>query len=214
MDIAELMEVGLSELLLWSLIFMALTVLAYLVYRSIEKPRLALTPTPDGPRARRRDVILWVITTPLLIFFWWNYFFTVLWITDNSHSLAQLLLYPLAIIIAVRTLAFIMPPAAHELAKILPLAIVALILLSGNLRDYDEMLAIGDQVMEMDVTLPAYIFLFAYEYFITAIWYWGWIRWGQPRLAARRAGRLVEQVAHDDGGVAVLPDTDGANGRT
>lgn len=206
------MEVGLSDLLLWSLVFMALTVLAYLVYRSIEKPRLVLTPTPEGPRARRRDVILWVITTPLLIIFWWNFFFMVLWIADNQLNLTQLLLYPIAIIIAVRTLAFVVPPAAHELAKILPLTIIALILLSGSIRDTDEMLAIGDQLMDMDVSVPAYLFLFTYEYLITAIWYWGWIRWGQPRWQARKASR--KHVAHDDGGVAVLADADGADGRT
>jgi hypothetical protein len=196
MDTEGLLNLGIGELIVWSAIFAVLAVLAYLVYRSMEKPRLVLTPTPDGPRARRRDVILWVITTPLLVFFWWNFFFMVLWISDNALNLTQLVLFPIAIIIAVRTLAFVVPPAAHELAKILPLTIIALIVLMGSVRDGDDMLRIAGEVYDVDLSIAAYVFLFAYEYAITAIWYWGWIRWGQPRWAARKAARSGEHVPH------------------
>jgi hypothetical protein len=189
MDTEGLLNLGIGEIIVWSAVFAVLAVLAYLVYRSMEKPRLVLTPTPDGPRARRRDVILWAITTPLLVFFWWNFFFTVLWISDNDLNLTQLVLFPIAIIIAVRTLAFVVPPAAHELAKILPLTIIALIVLMGSVRDGDDMLRIAGEVNDLDLSIAAYVFLFAYEYAITAIWYWGWIRWGQPLWAARKARR-------------------------
>ncbi len=188
-DTEGLLSLGIGELIIWSAIFALLAVLAYLVYRSIEKPRLVLTATPDGLRARRRDVILWIITTPLLIVFWWNFFFTVLWVADNELNLTQLVLFPIAIILAVRTLAFVVPPAAHELAKILPLTIIALILLMGSVRDTGDMLRISEEVLTLDVSVAAYIFLFAYEYAITAIWYWGWIRWGRPRWEARKAAR-------------------------
>ena len=54
-DTEGLLSLGIGELIIWSAIFALLAVLAYLVYRSIEKPRLVLTATPDGLRARRRD---------------------------------------------------------------------------------------------------------------------------------------------------------------
>ena len=211
MDTLEITTVTLPMILAWSVMIGIAALASYLVYRSMDHPRLPLTPTSDGPRVRRRDVILYVISTPVLIVLWWLFFFVVLLVNDNEINAAQLVIFPIALIIAIRTLAFVVPGAAHELAKVIPIALVAFVILDGNIRSEAEIEELLDTVTAIELTGPALLLLFAYDYAITAIWYWGWIRWGQPRWQARKRSR--KHVAHDDGGVAVLADADGADGR-
>jgi len=152
--------------------------------------------------------VTYILVTPILVTAWWSFFSLVLIVNENALNPAQIVIFPIALIIAIRTLAFIAPRAAHELAKVIPIALVAFVILDGNIRNAEEMGEILDQIAEIQITIPALLLLFAYDYLLTAIWYWGWIRWGRPRWQARRSG---EHVADDDGGVAVLPDADGAD---
>ena len=214
MDTAELTEIGLGEIAFWSVVIAVGAVLAYLVYRSMDRPLLRLTETPAGPRVTRRDLTRYVIATPVLVTAWWLFFTVVLFLNENQLNAAQLVIFPIALIIAIRTLAFLAPHAAHELAKVIPIALVAFVILDGSIRDVSEMDELGDQVDAIGISGASLLLLFAYDYLLTAIWYWGWIRRGKPRWAARKTRRSAQHVAHDDGGVAVLPDADGADGRT
>lgn len=212
-DTIDVSEITLGMLVFWAVLIASAAVVAHLVYRSMDRPLLALTPTPDGPRATRRSVITYILVTPLLVALWWFFFSAVLLLSDNAFNATQLLLLPLALIIAVRTLVFIAPGPAHELAKILPIALIAVVILGGGVRpieDYDRIL---DELEPVDISGASILLLFVYDYAITAIWYWGWVRWGRPQMAVWRARRSVEQVPDHDGGVAVLADTDGADGR-
>ena len=210
-DTIGLTEVGFTEIIQWSIFIAIAALIAYWVYRSMDHPLLALTETPAGPRPTRRALITYVLVTPLLVLAWWGFFSLVLIVNENSLNPAQIVIFPIALVIAIRTLAFVAPHAAHELAKVIPIALVAFVILDGNIRSAEEIGEVLDQIGEIDITIPALLLLFAYDYLLTAIWYWGWIRWGQPRWAARKASR--KHVADDDGGVAVLPDADGADGR-
>lgn len=189
MDTSGLTEVGLGQIAFWSAVIAVAALLAYLVYRSMDHPLLALTQTPEGPRATRRDVIRYVLITPILVTGWWLFFTIVLIVNENSLNAAQLVIFPMALIIAIRTLAFVTPAAAHELAKVIPIALVAFVILDGKIRDWTELDELSDQMDTIDISGPVLLLLFAYDYLITAIWYWGWIRWGQPRWAARKARR-------------------------
>jgi hypothetical protein len=209
-DTTGLTEIGLGEIVAWSIVIGVAALVAYFVYRSMDHPLLKLTPTPKGLRPTRRSLITYIAVTPLLVTAWWLFFDAVLFVNENSLNAAQLVIFPIALIIAIRTLAFVAPRAAHELAKVIPIALVAFVILDGNIRDWREIEELGVQLDEINITGPALLLLFAYDYLLTAIWYWGWIRWGQPRWQARRSRK---HVAHDDGGVAVLADTDGADGR-
>ena len=91
-------------------------------------------------------------------------------------------------------------------------ALVAFVILDGSWRGPEEFGQMFDEAAEVEADwLVVFLVLFA-DYFFTAIWYWGWIRWGQPRWRVRKASR--KHVAHDDGGVAILADADGADGRS
>lgn len=187
MDTTGLTEIGFSEIVQWSLLIGVAALIAYAVYRSMDHPLLALTQTPAGPRPTRRALVTYILVTPLLVTAWWSFFSLVLIVNESALNPAQVVIFPIALIIAIRTLAFIAPRAAHELAKVIPIALVAFVILDGNIRDAAEMGEIFDQIAAVHITLPALLLLFAYDYLLTAIWYWGWIRWGQPRWAARKA---------------------------
>lgn len=211
MDTIGRTDIGFTEIIQWSLFIAIAALVAYWVYRSMDHPLLALHETPDGPRTTRRALVTYILVTPLLVFGWWLFFISVFIVNENSLNPAQIIIFPVALIIAIRTLAFIAPHAAHELAKVIPIALIAFVILDGNIRTAQEIGEVLDQISEIEVSIPALLLLFAYDYVLTTIWYWGWIRWGQPRWQARKASR--KHVAHDDGGVAVLADADGADGR-
>lgn len=188
-DTIGLTEVGFTEVIQWSIFIAIAALVAYWVYRSMDHPLLALTQTPAGPRPTRRALVTYIVVTPLLVTAWWVFFIVVLIVNDNALNPAQIVIFPIALIIAIRTLAFVAPHAAHELAKVIPIALVAFVILDGNIRTAEELGEVLEQLEAIDITLPALLLLFAYDYLLTAIWYWGWIRWGQPRWAARKAAR-------------------------
>lgn len=189
MDTSGLTEVGFTEIIQWSLLIGVAALIAYWVYRSMDHPLLALTQTPAGPRATRRALVIYILVTPLLVTAWWLFFTLVLLFNNNELNAAQLVIFPIALIIAIRTLAFTAPRAAHELAKVIPIALVAVVILDGSIRDWAETDELSSQVGQIHLTGPALLLLFVYDYALTAIWYWGWIRWGQPRWQARKARR-------------------------
>ncbi len=226
-------EVTIGQVLWWSVFIGAAAWIAFLVYRSMDHPRLVLTPTPEGLRATPRNVIQYAVSMPFLIALWWGFFFLVFLINENHVNLVQLFVFPSALVVSIRALAFISPVTARELGKVLPVALVAFVILDGKVRDLEE---IGEILDESDlIQSDAWVipFVLFCDYAFTAIWYWGWIRWLQPRLAARKVSAeasdgasgsdtaagaesgdgsaSAEEVAHDDGGVAVLPDADGAD---
>ena len=209
----EGLQVTFGQVITWSLIIGIAAWVSFLIYRAMDHPRLVLHPTPEGPRAAPRDVIQYAISMPILVVLWWAFFFAVFLINENHINAAQLFIFPSALIISIRALAFISPVTARELGKVLPVALVAFVILDGSIRSEAEIDEMLDQIDLIDTDfLVIPVVLFA-DYVFTATWYWGWIRWGQPRWLARKM-RSAEQVAHDDGGVAVLPDTDSADGRT
>ena len=192
MDTSTLTSVTVTNVLVWAAIIGIAACIAYLVYRSIDHPRLRLTQTPLGPRVTRRDLILYIVTTPVLITLWWLFFFGVLLVNDNEINPAQLVIFPLALIIAIRTLAFVAPRASHELAKVIPIALVAFVILDGSIRSPEEFVEMVAAVDSLELSWPTLLLIFVYDYILTAIWYVGWIRWGQPRWQARTAHRSTK----------------------
>ena len=212
----EGLQVTFGQVITWSLIIGVAAWISFLVYRAMDHPRLVLHSTPEGLRAAPRDVIQYAISMPILVFLWWSFFFAVFLINENHINVAQLFIFPSALIISIRALAFLSPVTARELGKVLPVALVAFVILDGSIRTEAELEEMLEQIDLIDTDLLVIPMVLFADYVFTAIWYWGWIRWGQPRWGewqARRK-RSDEQVAHDDRGLAILPDADGADGRT
>lgn len=212
MDTADLTEVTIGQIIWWSVFISLAAWLAFLVYRAMDHPRLVLTATPAGPRATSRDTWLYIVSMPFLVSLWWIFFFAVFLINENNLNPVQLLVFPSALVVSIRALAFLSPHTAHELAKVIPIALVAFVILDGSIRDATEFEEVLDHVFELEVSPAVILFVLLIDYALTAIWYWGWIRWGRERWTTWRSKRSVQQIPHDDGRVAVLPHADGADG--
>lgn len=211
------LEVTFGQVLVFALVIGVTAWISFLIYRAMDHPRLVLHETPEGLRADPVDVVKYVFSMPILIVLWWCFFFLVFLFGENQINAVQLFVFPSALILSIRALAFISPVTARELGKVLPVALVAFLILDGNLRSEAELTEMIDNASEVDTDYLVIAMVLFADYVFTAIWYWGWIRWGQPRWVAwqqERKARSVEEVAHDDGGVAVLADTDGADGGT
>jgi len=196
---SEILTISPVLVFAYTIILIVLGLLSYLMFRAMDHPRLVLTQTPDGPRARRSDVIKYAISMPFLIFIWVNFLSLILIVTDNELNIVQLVAWPYAIVLSVRFLAFVMPGAAHELAKLVPLALIALLILSGSVRPLIDVITIIDFVPQLEDNLITLVVVFTFDYLITAIWYWGWIRWWKPRRALRRgnANQAPANADHD-----------------
>lgn len=181
------LRLGVEEILFWTLVIVIAGVLAYIVYRAMERPRLRLTQTPEGLRATRRDVILYAVTIPFLVFLWWNFFSAILLFADTNLNVLELASVPAGIVLAARFLAHVNQRIAHEIAKAVPLTIITLIIVTGSIRGAENIYRIVEDSSQMVITGGAWVFILVADYVITATWYWGYIRWWQPRRAAKRA---------------------------
>ncbi len=182
-----ILEVNLSQVIFWTIVIVLAAVASYIVYRAMERPRLRLTETDSGWRASRRDVIAYIATIPFLIFGWWLFFWLILLIADTNLDIITLTTIPAAIILAARLLAHANQNIAHEIAKAVPLTIITLIIITGALRDESDIDQLLIDIEQVDITWGALLFVLLADYAITATWYWGYIRWWQPRHEARAA---------------------------
>lgn len=186
--------IAFDDVLVTAVTLAVMTVLAVLCYRAMEKPRLLLTPTPDGPRAMQGDVIRYAVSIPFLTGLWVLYFVVILTIARNNLDAKGVLITAAGVVIGTRILAHVWGDAAREIGKVVPLAIVTLVLIAGNVREGNVLDDFVEELANIDFALPTYVLIFACDYVITAIWYWGWIRWAQPHLEVRRAARSADPV--------------------
>lgn len=186
--------IAFDDVLFTGLLLALMTLLAVVCYRAMERPRLVLTDTPDGPRALRGDVIRYAISIPFLTALWIGYFIVILAIARNNLEAGDVLVTAAGVVLGTRILAHVWTDAAREIGKVVPLTIVTLVLIAGNIRDDDAMERIVDDLANLDFALATYLLIFSLDYVITAAWYWGWIRWGQPLRAARRAARSTDHA--------------------
>lgn len=178
--------VSVDDIVVTAVALAVLTLLAVLVYRAMERPRLLLTQTPEGPRALRRDVLQYAISIPALTSLWVGYFIVILAIARNNLSAFDVLVTAAAVVVGTRILAHVWSDAAREIGKAVPLTIVTLVLIAGNMRDDAALEILIEDLNALDFSWPAYLMVFTLDYIITAAWYWGWIRWGRPLREARR----------------------------
>jgi Na+/H+ antiporter NhaD/arsenite permease-like protein len=176
-----LAEVGATEILEWLIILVVATSIAYVIYRAMERPRLRVVETPQGQRATLRDTVQYSLSIPILVLLWIAFFTVILSIADNGLDAFNLAVLPAAIVMATRLLAHVNPKIAHELGKAVPLTLITLILIAGGVREENALLDIIDELAEMGMSGPALVLVFVFDYVITALWYWIYVRWWKPR---------------------------------
>lgn len=176
-----LLEVGASEIIAWVIVLVVATSVAYVIYRAMMVPRLRLTDTPQGQRAAPRDIVQYAISIPILILLWITFFTLILGIADNRLDALSLAVIPASIVMATRLLAHVNSHIAHELGKAVPLTLITLILIAGGVRDENALEELLEELSSIDISWPALILVFTFDFVITTVWYWGYVRWWRPR---------------------------------
>lgn len=169
-------EIGNGWLLLLSTGIVLATLLAVVIWRAMQRPRLKLTFDDDRSRwtTTSRDLVQYAISVPFLIVLWSNYFFVILALAPNKLTASGLLLVSNAIVVAIRLLAHVWAEAAHNLAKIIPLTLVTAILLNLAVRPAEEIVKVLD--VKKDLSPLAYLTVLFIDYVFTAIWFYVGVR--------------------------------------
>ena len=188
-----------TDVFLYAVLIAVAAVFSVVVYRGMQRPRLAVRRLDKGLRATRRDVIRYALTIPPLLVWWWFFFVVVLFISANRLSVFEMLEISGAVVLASRMLAHVWREPAHELSKTIPLTIVTLVLVAGGIRDDDAWDDYFQQLQDLDVTGQALLLLILADYTMTALWYWIGVRW----LAAK--GRRVPGLTRVGGAVDTDP---------
>jgi hypothetical protein len=181
LDATNTLSISPILVLTYTVILVVLGLLTYWMFRAMDHPRLVLTQTPQGPRARRSDVIKYAISMPFLILLWVNVIGMILIATRNELTIVQIIAWPYALVLAIRFLAFVVPAAAHELAKLVPLALIALLILSGDVRPLADVLVLLTVIPTLEDNIVNWVLILTLDFIMTALWYWGYIRWWKPR---------------------------------
>ncbi len=176
-----LIQVGATEIIEWVIVLVLATFVAYVIYRAMERPRLRLTDTPQGQRAAPRDIVQYAISIPILILLWITFFTIILSIADNRLDALSLAVIPASIVMATRLLAHLNSRVAHELGKAVPLTLITLILIAGGVREESALEELIEELISIGISWPALILVFAFDFVITAVWYWVYVRWWRPR---------------------------------
>ncbi|MFN8157256.1 MAG: hypothetical protein U0R68_07550 [Candidatus Nanopelagicales bacterium] len=150
-------------------------------YHAMQRPRLVVSEVEPGLwRAKRRDVVQYVISIPWLLLLWMAGLELVLVFTNNGLSGPDVSAIAVAIVIAVRILAHVLHEHAHELAKTVPLTIVTLWVITANgLRSFDD--ATFTDWNRTALTGPTELLLVGTEFVVCALWYWVGVRWWWPK---------------------------------
>lgn len=159
--------------------------LAVVFYRSISRPRLALTYDPGRMRwtATRRDVALFAVTIPLWVLFWEQYLINLMLFIPGI-DVSVLYIAPYAFMLAVILLAHVWREPAYELAKIVSLFFIGSALVTMNLRDPLRQQGLVEGAVAEASALPTLSLIIA-SYTFTAVWFF----WG-VRVRAQRGTRV------------------------
>lgn len=159
------------EVLATAAFIAGLTLLSVLVYKAMERPRLTLTRTPDGLRAKPRDVVKYAVSIPFLTTLWIVFFSLVLFVAPVQSSARTQLLMPIAIVIAIRFLAHVNLAGAYHLSSVLPMVILASLVLGEGLPDEADIERLADESQGVEVAAAVFFLVYLLEYLFTLVWY-------------------------------------------
>lgn len=157
--------------------------LLWLVYRTMQHPRLPVNRHDDRPpSANLAGVVRYLVTTPIMILFWLTVFLFLLSTAAEDRNAAEVIVAATAVIGGARLLAHTKEEIAHELAKTVPIAILGFIVIGGGFAGVEKMASTFDDVFGTFGTLfdSYYVGLILFDFVLTAIWFlairWSWLR--------------------------------------
>lgn len=179
-----------ADVLLAALGLAILMLLLQWVYRSMEVPRLYITPDPKTgePGVRWQSIVRYFVLLPFAAYVWLLVLLVVLITASGTRSAQSLALGAAAVVMASRFLAHINPEASHELGKIIPLVVLSLLLIGGSSpgeRLYSSLIEVGENFGSID----NFVFMIVVvDIVMTWIWFWRKrSRWQGRQSGTRRS---------------------------
>lgn len=163
-------------LFLFILALAAAVLLLRAIYRGMQRPRLTLTYHEDRPPTASRGAVLRYLATPVLLVPLW--FMTVVGVlvlaanrTDGFRPADELVVAAAVVIGGSRLLAHVNLEGAHELAKSVPLTLVSLILISGQLITFEAFVVVAFLlVINVDSLSYFVVLLGLFDVMFTVAW--------------------------------------------
>jgi hypothetical protein len=159
------------DLIITAAFLVIATLIAVGVYKSMERPRLRLVQTDNGPRASRRDIVKYVLSVPALIVAWYVFFWALIFLAPGQPSASTLVLMPLAVVVAVRCLAHWSLSGAYHLSIVVPMVIITSILVGDGLPDEQEVERVFRELDQVELAWTAFLAAILLEYLFTTVWY-------------------------------------------
>lgn len=194
--------------------------LLWIVYRTMQVPRLPVNRSEDrAPSANWTGVLRYVLTTPFMVVFWMLVLMLLLATAAQSRTAPEIIVAATAVVGGSRLLAHLNKEMAHELAKSIPIIILGFILVGGGFTGTERMAEIIDGFFtayggQLDTYLAA---LTVFDFVITAMWFvlirWRWLRrrrrerLGEPSESLfGRIGTRLRSIGYTDSEAGSQPD--------
>lgn len=146
------------------------------IYRGMQRPRLTLTYHEDRPPTASRGAVLRYLATPVFLVPLW--FMAVLGVlvlaanrTNGFRPADELVVAAAVVIGGSRLLAHVNLEGAHELAKSVPLTLVSLILISGQLITFNGFVVVAFLLLINVDSLSYFVVLLGlFDVMFTVMW--------------------------------------------
>lgn len=186
--------------------------LLWLVYRTMDHPRLPVISSPDAaPRATWSGVARYALLTPFLVFFWMGVLLLLITAVARERSPEQIVVAASAVIAGARLMAHINSTVANELAKTVPIVMLGVVIIGGQLAGVEGFERTFNAI-PWDATDSFSFGLVVWDYLLTAIWFVvlrrRWQRRDEPPGRVARIAARWQQIGYGSpasGGQEALP---------
>lgn len=148
-----------------------LAVLLWMVYRTMQRPRLPVVRTADrAPAITWPGVLRYLATTPFMVAFWFLVILLLLSAAADERTPSEVLVAGTAVIGGARLLAHLKEEIAHELAKTVPIAILGFIIIGGGFAGADAFARVWGG-LPVDLFDTYWWGLVVFDVLLTFIWF-------------------------------------------
>lgn len=165
----------------------------WLAYRTMDRPRLPVIREPNrAPRVIWQGVVRYAVMTPVLVTFWMLVLVVLIATVAQQRGPNAVLIAACSVIAGARLLAHVNTEIATELAKTVPIVILSVLIIGGQVvgveRFFETLLDVP-----VDAADTYFVGLVVWDYLLTGLWFWRqrreWHREGAPGTLARFADR-------------------------
>ncbi|MEZ5115340.1 MAG: hypothetical protein R2737_03640 [Candidatus Nanopelagicales bacterium] len=218
-----------NDVLLIAAVLVVLGLLLTAVYRTMDHPRLPVVREAGKlPRVTLLGLVFYLLSIGPLVLFWYLALLITLLVATTRPTADEIAVMSVAVIVATRALAHISRPTAHEVGKVIPIAVLSVFILGSVVVDETTWDPTLEQLDANAGQLGTYMLIaLVAELVITAAWYLalvlrasvavGWRRWREAEhghRGLRRARAELEQIARTGQTLAVAEASNQETGRS